>query len=90
MAVPHIIVDGSHVFEMLIVRCRSGISFPESETEVHTIFMLIGSKDERNFHLRALSAIAQIVQDKNFEKNWMSARDEQVLKDLILLANRKR
>lgn len=52
--------------------------------------MLIGSKDERNFHLRALSAIAQIVQDANFEKNWMSARDEQVLKDILLLTNRKR
>ena len=90
LAVPHIIVDGSHIFEMLIVRCRNGICFPESEKEVHAVFMLIGSKDERNFHLRALSAIAQIVQDVNFEKNWMSAKDEQVLKDILLLTKRKR
>jgi hypothetical protein len=40
--------------------------------------------DEREFHLRALSTIAEIVQDTRFEKKWMRARSESALRDVIL------
>jgi len=90
LAIPHIIVEGNHIFEMLVIRCKAGIRFKESEEKVTTVFILIGSKDERNFHLRVLSAIAQIIQDPDFEKKWNSAKNVQVLKDQLLLTNRKR
>ncbi|NQT32778.1 MAG: PTS sugar transporter subunit IIA, partial [Candidatus Omnitrophica bacterium] len=48
------------------------------------------TRDERNFHLRALSAIAQIVQDPRFEKKWMKARSKEALRDIVLLGKRKR
>lgn len=54
------------------------------------MFVLIGSMDERNYHLRALMAIAQIAQEKDFEKNWMAARNIEELRDVILLSSRKR
>jgi len=90
IAIPHIIVAGEKLFDILLVRCRKGIRFSETAKKVHTIFVLIGSKDERNFHLRALSAIAQILQDPNFNKRWMSARSEEALRDIILLGKRMR
>ncbi|MEW6534539.1 MAG: amino acid permease [Candidatus Auribacterota bacterium] len=89
LAIPHIIVSGKHVFDILIVRCADGISFPQSN-DVKAVFFLVGSKDERNFHLRALSSIAQIVQNPRFEKRWMSARNTESLRDVILLGERKR
>lgn len=72
------------------VRAREGIRFAASDTPVHTMFVLIGSLDERSYHLRALMAIANLVQEAEFEKRWMSARTEEELRDVILLSERKR
>jgi mannitol/fructose-specific phosphotransferase system IIA component (Ntr-type) len=90
LAIPHIIIEGEHVFDILIARSRQGIAFSPSAPQVHAIFVLMGSMDERNFHLRALAAIAQIVQDPRFEKRWMSARSKESLRDIVLLGKRLR
>ena len=90
LAIPHIIIDGEQTFLMLVVRCRGGIIFPLQEEKVHTVFVIAGTRDERNFHLRALSAIAQIVQDPKFDKKWKAARNAEALRDIILLGKRRR
>ena len=78
------------MFDILLVRCKEGVAFSEEVASIHTVFVLMGTRDERNFHLRALSAIAQIVQGSHFEKRWMSAKNSQALRDIILLGTRKR
>jgi len=90
LAIPHIIVPGEHLFEILVVRCCPGIRFPTAEEPVTTMFILVGSLDERNYHLRALMAIAQVVQERDFEQRWLCARDARGLRDIILLSGRKR
>ena len=89
-AIPHIIVEGENKFDILLVRARNGIIFPHAPDPVKIMFVLAGSKDERNYHLRALMAIAQIAQEKQFEQRWLAARDIQGLRNLILLSTRKR
>ena len=90
LAIPHIIVKGSALFELLLVRSQAGIVFPGSPEPVHSVFVMASSYDERNFHLRALAAIAQIVQDSHFEKRWKTAKNKERLRDVILLGKRKR
>ncbi|MDY6974033.1 MAG: PTS sugar transporter subunit IIA, partial [Thermodesulfobacteriota bacterium] len=90
IAIPHIIINGEHTFGILLARCKEGITFSESAPMVYAVFVLLGTRDERNFHLQALSAIAQIVQDRYFEKKWFRAKSEKALRDVILLARRKR
>ena len=85
LAVPHIIIDGDNKFSILLARCKKGIIFSKSQPGVYAAFVLIGTKDERDFHLRALSAIAQIVLTPNFENRWKRARNEQGLKNVVLL-----
>jgi len=89
-AIPHIVVEGENKFDILLVRARDGIDFPHAPDPVRIMFVLAGSKDERNYHLRALMAIAQIAQEKQFEQRWLAARDTQGLRNLILLSTRKR
>ena len=89
-AIPHIVVEGKNKFDILLVRAREGIIFPHAPDPVRIMFILAGSKDERNYHLRALMAIAQIAQEKQFEPRWLAARDTQGLRNLILLSTRKR
>ncbi len=90
LAIPHIIVEGEKKFDMLLVRAIDGIDFPHASDPVHIMFILSGSRDERNYHLRALMAIAQIAQEKDFEQRWLAARDVETIRNLILLSTRKR
>jgi len=89
VAIPHTVIEGEDIFKILIARCRKGTGFFTSD-EVNAVFLIISSWDNRNFHLRALAAIAQIVQDPVFEKKWIKAKDEEALRDLILLGERRR
>lgn len=90
LAIPHIIIEGQHVFDILIARCKQGVVFSGLEPNVQAVFVIAGTKDERNFHLFSLSAIAQIVQDPNFEKKWTAAKSKEALRDIVLLGKRRR
>jgi len=90
LAIPHVIVEGEGMFEVLLARSRQGITFAKDAQPVRSVFVLVGTRDERNFHLRALSAIAQVVQEPGFEKKWMAAQGEQALRDVVLLGERQR
>ena len=89
-AIPHIVVEGEKKFDVLLIRAVDGIDFPHAPDPVKIMFFLAGSGDERNYHLRALMAIAQIGQEKDFEKQWLAARDTAGIRNLILLSTRKR
>jgi len=89
-AIPHIVVEGENKFDILLVRAADGIEFSSAAEPVRIMFVLAGSRDERNYHLRALMAIAQTAQDKNFEQRWLAARDIEGIRNLILLSTRKR
>jgi len=90
LAIPHIIVEGRGVFELLIARCKEGIVFSELHSPVTTVFALVGSRDERNYHLRALMNIAHIVGEAGFQERWLQARGPEEMRDIILLSGRKR
>ncbi len=90
LAIPHLVIEGSSSFEILMVRCLDGIYFSGEAPAVQAAIFLAGSMGERNFHLRSLAAIAQTVQQDNFEKMWRNARGEQALRDIFLLARRRR
>jgi basic amino acid/polyamine antiporter, APA family len=90
LAIPHVVIDGTKRFDLLIARCRSGIRFSDRAAQIHTIFVIAGTRDRRNFHLRVLAALAQVVQNADFDRQWMAARSEQALRDIILLTQRRR
>ena len=90
LAIPHVVVGQTAAFDVLLARSREGITFLEGEQPVQIAFVLVGSIDERSLHLQALSAIAQVVQSPGFRERWLEAPGEQALRDIVLLAERKR
>ncbi len=90
LAIPHIIIQGEKKFNILMVRAREGIIFPDAREPVHIVFALIGTRDMRNIHLRALMAIAQITEQHDFDKKWIAGRTTEDLRDIVLLGKRKR
>jgi len=90
IAIPHIIIDGEQIFEVMLVRAKNGIFFTEEANNIQIVFVIIGSMDERTFHLKALAALAQVISNKNFEDNWLNAKNNTALRDIILLGERRR
>ena len=82
-AIPHIVVDRKETFRLIVVRSPKGIPFNEMMGEVHSIYFLAGSQDQRHFHLVVLSALARIVQHPRYEKEWMEAETAEDLRDLV-------
>jgi basic amino acid/polyamine antiporter, APA family len=90
VAIPHIIVDKSSEFFLMLVRCRQGIKFSSKEEAVKAIFVFVGTKEDRAFHLKTIASIATLVQQKDFEELWLNADDIHYLKDMVLLSKRNR
>ncbi|ARA93617.1 MAG: sodium:proton exchanger [Bacteroidetes bacterium] len=90
LAIPHVVVEGTGHFDLLLARSRSGILLPDQPDPVRALFVLVGTPDERTFHLRALSAIAQIVSRPDFEQAWTEAPDAEALRRLVRTAERRR
>jgi mannitol/fructose-specific phosphotransferase system IIA component (Ntr-type) len=90
VAVPHLVVDGQDVYEMLIARSKAGITFPDQPNPVHAAFVLMTSLDNRHLHLKVLAGLAQMLQNPKFDENWLHARNENRLRDLLLLGERMR
>lgn len=90
LAIPHVLVKEKGHFHVLMARCREGIAFPNQPETVHTVFMLVRSRDEGNFYLRALAAIAQTVQDPAFEVKWLQAGGPEDLRTIVLQSERRR
>lgn len=90
LAVPHVVISGEGKFQLLMARAKQGVRFSDEAPRVTAVFVLVGTRDERNFHLRALAAIAQIVQEKDFPRRWLAAAGPQALRDIALLSQRGR
>ena len=83
-AIPHIVVEEKETFKILIVRSKKGITFTKDKKDVHAMFFLVGSMDQRHFHLVVISSLAQIVQDPVFEDEWLKMKDTEDLRRLLL------
>ncbi|NLW49287.1 MAG: amino acid permease [Candidatus Brocadiaceae bacterium] len=90
LAVPHVVLKGSGILEILVVRAREGIRFSDEAPAVQVVFVIAGTMDERNSFLSCLAAVAQIAGGKRFLHRWTNARGPQGLKDVVLLADRAR
>jgi mannitol/fructose-specific phosphotransferase system IIA component (Ntr-type) len=84
LAIPHILLPGNNRFDMLLVRCQEGILFPPDSKPVYACFVLAGTHDERNFHLRALMSIAETVQKSDFVDAWLQAKRPKELRRIVL------
>ncbi len=90
LAIPHVVVEGEGHFELLLARSREGIELSEGAGPVHAFFVLIGSADRRNMHLRSLTAVAEVAQGYHFDRRWRRARDAEALRGLVLHSKRRR
>jgi len=90
VAIPQLVIYEDKTFKLIIIRCKKGIRFSKQNNKVKAVFLLIGTKNEKTIQLQSLTAIAQIIYDKKFEKQWLYAKNENNIRDLLLLGKRRR
>lgn len=102
VALPHYRLPHITQPEMVMVRCRSGLSIEfealhvEEESQalqerlepVYAIIFLVSPEDNPGRHLRILANIAGRIDDPRFIEAWRSAGDEQQLKEALLHRDR--
>ena len=90
VAIPHIVIPGENRFQLALARAKKGIQWEEGNQLVRAVFVLIGSADMRDTHLKALMAVAQLVQNEEFFPQWEAAEDADDLKSTVMLMPRTR
>ena len=90
VAVPHLVLPGEDQFTLVCARSREGIAFDDRHQSIRAVFVLAGSRDCRTLHLKTLAALAQIAMNHDFETEWISARKPERLREVLLLAERRR
>jgi Trk K+ transport system NAD-binding subunit/mannitol/fructose-specific phosphotransferase system IIA component (Ntr-type)/Kef-type K+ transport system membrane component KefB len=84
LAIPHIIIEGRDAFHILLARSRKGIYYSELAPSVRAVFVLAGSRDQRDYHLYVLSAIAELVQQPYFLQRWLGAHGASALRNITM------
>jgi amino acid transporter/mannitol/fructose-specific phosphotransferase system IIA component (Ntr-type) len=92
-ALPHLRMPGLHNSEIVLVQARGGmnINFADElgrqrdpEQPVQAAFFFISPEDNPGQHLRILAQIAERVDDDGFMEEWLSAENDQQLKETLL------
>ncbi len=91
-ALPHARRPGLTQAEMVMVRCQPGASVetpgPNGELQetgpIHAFFFFVSPSDNPGQHLRILAQVANRVDEEHFLEEWLSATNDQELKEVLL------
>ena len=83
-------VQGRDVFEILAVRTKKGLLVSEDINPIHASFIVIASPDKRNFYMHSLMWIVQMADNCDFDTVWITAKDKDELRNILLHAWKKR
>jgi amino acid transporter/Trk K+ transport system NAD-binding subunit len=92
VSLPHLRLFGLEQPEMVMVRARDGVHVDVTDVHgvhspdepIHALFFLVSPEEDPKRHLRILAQIAERVDDDGFLEGWLDARNEQVLKEILL------
>jgi len=91
VALPHLRLPGIRSSHLVLVRTREGVEIPIEDGAEHDVggpvralFFLVSPEDSARRHLHFLAALAERVDEESFLDDWLSAENEQELKEAVL------
>ena len=92
VSLPHLRLFDIDQAEMVVVRSRRGLRVDVTDVHgghspqdrIHALFFLVSPEENPRRHLRILAQIAERVDDPDFMEEWLGARNEQELKEILL------
>jgi amino acid transporter/mannitol/fructose-specific phosphotransferase system IIA component (Ntr-type) len=92
-ALPHLRLPELEKAQLLMARCAPGVEMQgsgvseqaiEAAAPIQAVFFLVSPEGNPGSHLRMLARIASRVDDDSFLEEWLTARDEQDLKEALV------
>jgi mannitol/fructose-specific phosphotransferase system IIA component (Ntr-type) len=83
-------IKGRNKFEIALVRTQRGARFAEDLPPVRAAFIVVSSSDEQDFYLHSLMWLVQVAEGIDFEREWINAKDERQLRQVLLASWKKR
>ncbi len=83
-------IKGHDKFDLLLVRSKKGLLISDDIDPIHAFIMIVASPDQESFFLHTLMWIVQIAEETDFGREWINAKEDEELKELILSSWRKR
>ncbi len=77
-------VKGQDIFDITLVRTKRGAMFSEETAPVHAAFIIIFSRDEKNFYLNSLMWLMKLSSIPGFEEAWKKSKNSVALKKLVI------
>ncbi len=87
--VSHIIKDKDK-FEIIIVRSKMGIILSDNIDPIRAFFVIVATPDKKSLYLHTLMWLIQIAEETDFEEEWVKAKDDNELREIILKSWRKK
>tara|TARA_Y100000031_G_scaffold145956_1_gene179144 strand:- start:420 stop:776 length:357 start_codon:yes stop_codon:yes gene_type:complete len=84
-AVLSVPIKGHSGFEIVMIRCKEGISLGKGSPPVYALFIIASSHDEHTFYLHSVKWITEVVEETIFDGEWLLAREPEELRDVVLL-----
>ncbi|MCZ6836766.1 MAG: amino acid permease [Planctomycetota bacterium] len=92
VALPHLRMRDVHEPQLAIVRSREGVTISIGEAQItepiHAMFFLMSPEDDPGQHLRILAQLAGQIEQEGYMAEWLAAKDEQQLKEILLRNDR--
>lgn len=77
-------VKGMDIYDISLIRTKRGAMFSDDGPPVNAAFLILFSKDEKNFYLNSLMWLMQLCKVEGFEERWRKAGNRKELKDIII------
>jgi mannitol/fructose-specific phosphotransferase system IIA component (Ntr-type) len=77
-------IKGHHKFEIVVVRTKKGLVISKDIDPIHCIFIILATSDYQSYYYHTLMWLVQISDDSEFEKKWISAKNSDDLREVIL------
>ena len=83
-------IKGKEKFEILLVRSKMGMFLKEDMNPVHAFFVIVASPDKKNLYMHTLMWVIQMAEDPEFEKAWVSAKNNDELREVFISSWKKK
>lgn len=77
-------IKGRDIYDISLIRTRRGAMFTEGSSPVHCTFVILFSKDEKNFYLNSLMWLMNLSSGEDFEERWKGASRKEELKKVVI------
>jgi mannitol/fructose-specific phosphotransferase system IIA component (Ntr-type) len=86
IAVVSHMIRGKDKFEIIIIRSKKGIILSDDVDPIRAFFIIVATPDKKSLYLHTLMWLIQIAEKANFENEWINAKDDKEIRDIILKA----